>query len=219
MPTRDAFDRELGALRDGFVRLGNLVEDAVRRGIDAFHTHDPSLADTVIEADNVIDALHLELEQRCMGLMATQQPMAKDLRTIAAVWAMTIDLERIGDHAEDIARKVHRISPEPLLYPLVDIPGMADIVRKMLRQGLDAFVASDVGLAERTAAADHDVDHLYSGMFRTLNTYVIENPRTFERATHLLMAAQAVERMGDYATNIAERVVYMVTGTLKVLNV
>lgn len=218
MTTREAFDQDLRRLSDDLLRLGTLVEDAVRRSIDALRSRNVDLAAAIVAADNTIDALHLELEERCMRLMATQQPMAKDLRTIAAIWAMTIDLERVGDHAEDIARMVRRIAAEPLVKPLIDIPRMADMVRGMLREGLDAFVRHDVALAERMAAADDDVDHLYSQVFRELLTIMIEDPKKVERATHLLMAAQALERMGDHATNIAERVIYMVTGTLKELN-
>jgi len=219
MPTRDAFEQDLRQLSDDLLRLGTLVEDAVRRSIDALRARSTVLAEEVIAADNTVDALHLDLEERCVRLMATQQPMARDLRTIAAIWVMTIDLERIGDHAEDIARMVLRIAGEPLLKPLLDIPRMSEMVREMLRDGLDAFVRQDVGLAERMAARDDEVDHLYSQVFRELLTYMIEDPRSIQRATHLLMAAQAVERMGDHATNIAERVIYMVTGTLKELNV
>ena len=219
MPTRESFDQDLRQLSDDLLRMGTLVEDSVRRSIDALRARSTVLAEEIVASDNTIDALHLELEERCVRLMATQQPMAKDLRTIAAVWAMTIDLERIADHSEDIARMVLRIASEPLLKPLMDIPRMSEIVREMLRDGLDVFVRHDVGLAARMAARDDDVDHLYSQVFRELLTYMIEDPRSIERATHLLMAAQAVERMGDHATNIAERVIYMVTGTLKELNV
>jgi phosphate transport system protein len=218
MTTREAFDQDLRRLSDDLLRLGTLVEDAVRRSIDALRSRNAELAAAIVAADNTIDALHLELEERCMRLMATQQPMAKDLRTIAAIWAMTIDLERIGDHAEDIARMVLRIAAEPLVKPLLDIPRMAEMVREMLREGLEAFVRHDVALAERMAAADDDVDHLYREVFRELLAIMIEDPKKVERATHLLMAAQALERMGDHATNIAERVIYMVTGTLKELN-
>ncbi|HLJ59971.1 MAG TPA: phosphate signaling complex protein PhoU [bacterium] len=218
MTTREAFDQDLRRLRDDLLRLGTLVQDAVRRSIDALRSRNVELAGAIVAADNTIDALHLELEERCMRLMATQQPMAKDLRTIAAIWVMTIDLERVGDHAEDIARIVQRIAAEPLVKPLIDIPRMADMVRAMLRDGLEAFVRHDVALAERMAAADDDVDHLYSQVFRELLTFMLEDPKTIQRATHLLMAAQALERMGDHATNIAERVIYMVTGTLRELN-
>ncbi len=216
--TRESFDQALRQLSDDLLRLGTLVEDAVRRSIDVLRSRSVALADEVIAADDVIDTLHLELEERCMRLIATQQPMAKDLRTIAAIWAMTVDLERMGDHAEDIARMVRRMAAEPLLRPLVNIPRMADMVREMLREGLDAFVRRDVALAEHMAASDDDVDHLYSQVFRELLTDMIEDPKTIQRATHLLMAAQAVERMGDHATNIAERVIYMVTGTFRELN-
>ena len=216
--TRDAFDRELQRLSDDLLRLGTLAEDAVRRSIEALRSRSEELAESVIASDDAIDTLHLELEERCMRLMATQQPMAKDLRTIAAIWTMTIDLERVGDHAEDVARMVRRIASQPLLKPLIDIPRMADTVRGMLREGLDAFVRRDAALAECMAATDDDVDHLYSQVFRELLTYMIEDPRNIQRATHLLMAAQALERIGDHATNIAERVIYMVTGTLRELN-
>jgi phosphate transport system protein len=177
------------------------------------------MAEAVIEADNPIDAQHLNLEERCVQLIATQQPMAKDLRTIAAVWAMSIDLERMGDHAEDIARTTLRIAEQPLLKPLLDIPRMAETVLEMLRDGLDAFVLRDAVLAQSMAEKDDTVDHLYVQVFRELLTYMIEDPRTIRRATHLLMVAQALERIGDHATNIAERVIYMITGTLRELNV
>ena len=218
MTTRETFDRDLRALQDDLLRLGALVEDAVRRSLEALRTRSESLAGEVIEADNQIDALHLELEDRCLRLMATQQPMAKDLRRIASVWAMSIDLERMGDHAEDIARITRRMADEPLLKPLIDIPRMGDIVRTMLREGLDAFVQGDTAVAERMAAKDDDVDHLFSQVFRELLTYMIEDPKSISRATHLLMVAQALERIGDHATNIAERVIYMITGTLRELN-
>lgn len=219
MTTREAFDRDLHQLQDDLLRLGALVESALDRAIEALRSRSVQLADAVIAADNTIDALHLELEERCLRLMATQQPMAKDLRTIAAVWIMTIDLERMGDHAEDIARIVQRIAEQPLLKPLIDIPRMAELVRGMLRDGLDAFIARDTGLARQMAARDDEIDHVYAQLFRELLTYMLEDPRNIQRATHLLMVAQALERMGDHATNIAERVIYMVTGNLIELNV
>ncbi len=219
MTTREAFDRDLMQLQDDLLRMGALVEEAIRRAIEALRARSVEMADAIVRADDTIDALHLDLEDRCLRLMATQQPMAKDLRTIAAVWAMTIDLERIGDHAEDIALATKRMADQPLLKPLIDVPRMAEIVQEMLRDGLDAFVQRDTGRAQRMAAKDDEVDHLYAQVFRELLTYMIEDPRSIQRATHLLMVAQALERMGDHATNIAERVIYMVTGTLRELNV
>jgi phosphate transport system protein len=219
MTTREAFDRDLHQLQDDLLRMGALVESALDRAIEALRSRSLQLADAVIAADNTIDALHLELEERCLRLMATQQPMAKDLRTIAAVWIMTIDLERMGDHAEDIARIVQRIAEQPLLKPLIDIPRMAELVRGMLRDGLDAFIARDIAQARQMAARDDEIDHVYAQLFRELLTYMLEDARNIQRATHLLMVAQALERMGDHATNIAERVIYMVTGNLIELNV
>lgn len=219
MTTRETFDRDLEQLQQDLLRMGDLVDTAIRQAIEALQARSAEQAEAVVVSDNAIDALHLELEDRCLRLMATQQPMAKDLRMIAAIWTMTIDLERMGDHAEDIARITRRIAEQPLLKPLIDIPGMADLVREMLRDGLDAFVRRDTGLAEQMALKDDAVDHLYAQVFRELLTYMIEDPRNIQRATHLLMVAQALERMGDHATNIAERVIYMVTGTLRELNI
>jgi phosphate transport system protein len=216
--TRETFDRDLDRLQEDLLRMGDLVETAVRRSIEALQARSVAIADEVISGDDAADAQHLKLEERCMQLMATQQPMAKDLRMIAAVWAMTIDLERVGDHAEDIARITKRIAEEPLLKPLIDIPRMSIVVVGMLREGLDAFVARDAQLAERMARKDDEVDHLYAQVFRELLTYMLEDPTNTQRATHLLMVAQALERVGDHATNIAERVIYMVTGTFKELN-
>ncbi|HKV70029.1 MAG TPA: phosphate signaling complex protein PhoU [Gemmatimonadales bacterium] len=219
MTTRVNFDRDLQQLQEDLLRMADLVDDAIRRAVAALQARSLDAVSTVIASDNAIDALHLELEERCLRLMATQQPMAKDLRMIAAIWTMTIDLERMGDHAEDIARITQRSAGEPLLKPLIDIPRMAELVREMLHDGLDAFVRRDTTLAERMAAKDDEVDHLYGQVFRELLTYMIEDPKSIQRATHLLMVAQALERVGDHATNIAERVIYMVTGTLKELNV
>jgi phosphate transport system protein len=218
MTTRETFDRDLQELQADLLRMGDLVDGAMHRSIEALQARSTRQADAVINADNAIDRLHLELEDRCLRLMATQQPMAKDLRMIASVWAMTIDLERMADHAEDIAKITKRIAEEPLLKPLVDIPRMAEMVHEMLRDGLDAFVGRDADLAERMAGKDDAVDHLYGQVFRELLTYMIEDTKNIQRATHLLMVAQALERMGDHATNIGERVIYMVTGTLKELN-
>ena len=158
--------------------MGVLVDDEVSRSVDTLRSRSLGIADAIIASHDAIDALHLQIEDRCMHLMATQQPVAEDLRMIAAVWAMTIDLDPIADDAEDNARRVRRMAAEPLLKPLIDIPRMADIVGGMLREGLDAFVRRDVALAERVAAADDDVDHLYSQVHRELLTYMIDDPKT-----------------------------------------
>ncbi len=219
MTTRETFDRDLERLQVDLLHMGELVQTAVRRSVEALQARSVALADEVISGDDTTDALHLKLEERCMQLMATQQPMAKDLRMIAAVWAMTIDLERVGDHAEDIARITKRIAEQPLLKTLIDIPRMTNLVVEMLREGIDAFVARDAERAEQMARKDDEIDHLYAQVFRELLTYMLEDPRNTQRATHLLMVAQALARVGDPATNIAERVIYMVIGTFKELNI
>ena len=216
--TRDAFDRDLRQLQDDFLRMGRLVDAAVQRAIEALQARSVEGAEAVIASDNVIDALHLQLEDRCLRLFATQQPMAKDLRMIAAVWAMTIDLERMGDHAEDIAKVTRRMAGESPLTPLVDIPEMAELARGMLRDGLDAFVRGDAAQAERMARDDDKVDHLYAQVFMELLAYMFDDPKNIQRAILLLTVAQALERAADHATNLAERVIYMITGTLKELN-
>jgi phosphate transport system protein len=152
--TRETFDRDLERLQVDLLHMGELVQTAVRRSVEALQARSVALADEVISGDDTTDALHLKLEERCMQLMATQQPMAKDLRMIAAVWAMTIDLERVGDHAEDIARITKRIAEQPLLKTLIDIPRMTNLVVEMLREGLDAFVARDAERAQQMARKD-----------------------------------------------------------------
>jgi phosphate transport system protein len=218
MPTRETFDRDLHQLQDDFLRMGALVESAIRQSLEVLRSLDVAAADSVIAEDDRINALHLDLEERCLELIVRQQPMASDMRTIAAVLTMSIDLERMGDHAKDIGRITRRIVEEPLLKPLIDVPRMGEIVREMLRDGLHAFVRRDADLAARMASRDDDVDHLYAQVFRELLTYMLEDPKNIQRATHLLMVAQALERIGDHATNLAERVIYMVTGTLRELN-
>jgi phosphate transport system protein len=218
MAPRETFDRDLQQLETNLLNLGDMVDEALRRSVEALQERNAPLAKAVVDADDAIDALHLELEERCVQLMATQQPMAGDLRLIAAVWAMTIDLERMADHAVDIARVTERLASEPLLKPLIDIPRMADMVRTMVHEGLDAFARRDAEQAARMATRDDEVDHLYSQIFRELLTYMLDDPHVIQQATSLLMVAQALERIGDHATNIAERIIYMVTGTLKELN-
>ena len=212
------FAEELDQLKHRLLTMGGLAEERVRLAIRGLVERDAGLMADVIAGDAELNRFHVEIDDRSFKLLALHQPMAGDLRTIAAIWAMTMDLERIGDHAEDIARATKRMADQPLLKPLIDIPRMAEIVQRMLRMGLDAFVQRDVNLAEQMAAADDQVDHLYGQVFRELLTYMIEDPHSIQRGTHLLFSAQALERMGDHCTNIAERVIYMVTGTLKELN-
>ncbi|MDO8672563.1 MAG: phosphate signaling complex protein PhoU, partial [Dehalococcoidia bacterium] len=155
----------------------------------------------------------------CLSLMATQQPMARDLRLIIAVLLIGTELERMGDHAEGIAKITLMLADEPLLKPLVDIPRMADKAREMLRRSLDAFIARDAEAAKKIAAEDDEVDALYDRVYQELLTFMISDPRNITRATHLLWVAHNLERIADRATNICERVVFTVTGRMEEINV
>lgn len=217
--TREAFERELHTLKDDVVRMGTQAGELIRRAVEALKTRDVALAEQVISEDNAIDALHLDLERRCMRLLATQQPMAGDLRAIASVFAITIDLERMADHAEGISRAVRRLGSEPLVKPLVDIPKMETHIQEMLRDILEAFRGQNAELAIRTAAKDDAVDQLRNRVFHDLLDIMIKDPQTIHRALELLIVARHLERAADHLTNVGERIVYMVTGEMRELNV
>jgi phosphate transport system protein len=217
--TREGYVKELEALQSDLVRMARMAGAAVHAAVQALKDRDVTQADRIIREDDAVDALHLELEERCMRLLALQQPMASDLRTIAAVFAISIDLERLADHAEGISRAAKRIVEQPLLKPLIDIPRMDALVGEMLRDAMDAFVDHDAALAEAMARRDDEVDGLRSQIFRELLTYMISDPRAVPRALELLLVAQHLERAADHVTNIGERVIYMVTGEFRELNV
>jgi phosphate transport system protein len=217
--TREVYVRELEGLKADIVRMAGMAGEAIHASVEALKDRDAARAEQIIKDDDRIDALHLEMENRCMRLLATQQPMASDLRTIAAVLAITIDLERLADHAEGISRAVKRIASQPLLKPLIDIPRMEGLVQTMLREAMEAFLQRDPTLAEAMARRDDEVDALRSQVFRELLTYMMADPATVTRALELLLVAQHLERAADHITNIGERVIYMVTGDLRELNV
>lgn len=217
--TREGFERELHQLKDDVVRMGTRAGEAIHRAVEALKSRDVPMAQQVIEEDDAIDALHFDLEQRCMRLLATQQPMAGDLRTIASVFAITIDLERMADHAEGISRAVKRLAAEPLVKPLVDIPEMETKIQEMIRDTLEAFRSHDAELARRAAAKDDAVDELRNHVLHDLLDIMIKDPQTVPRALELLIVARHLERAADHITNVCERIVYMVTGELRELNV
>lgn len=217
--TRDRYHSDLEALRTEVVRMAGMAGDAIHASVEALKILDAASAERIIADDDKIDALHLELENRCMQLLALQQPMASDLRTIAAVFAITIDLERPADHAEGISRCISRLAGQPLLKPLIDIPRMEALVQNMLRDAMDAFLRHDPSLAEAMAKKDDEVDGLRSQVFRELLTFMIGDPTTTPRALELLLVAQHLERAADHVTNIGERAIYMVTGDLRESNV
>lgn len=217
--TRQAFDRDLQQLKDDMVKMGRQTGEAIHQSVEALKTRDLALAENIIAADDTIDAIHIELEDRCIRLLATQQPMASDLRMIASVFAITLDLERLADHAEGIARATTRLGTDPLVKPLVDIPKMEAVVQEMLQEALQAFVTRDHQLAVRMAEKDDIVDELRSRIFQELLGIMLKDPNAVPRALDLLLIAQHLERAADHATNIGERVIYMITGKLQELNV
>jgi phosphate transport system protein len=197
--------------------MGSMVEKQLDRSVTALRTLDHDAARRVIEGDNDIDRLRYQIEEHAIELIATQQPMASDLRTIVAALSIIVDMERVGDHAEGIAKITLKHGDQPLLKPLVDIPRMAELARGMLHRALDAFVNKDAEAAERVAAEDDEMDRLYNQVYRELLTYMLNDPRTIDRATWLLWVAHNLERVADRATNICERVVYLTTGQMPVV--
>jgi phosphate transport system protein len=216
--TRGMLDRELTQIQDDVLRLGSMVEDAIQLSIEALKKRDVDLARQIIADDEKINALRYAVEEHCLTVIATQQPVAGDLRTIIAAMHIAIEMERMADHAEGIAQLVTRLADEPLLKPLIDVPRMADIACEMLRTSLDAFIARDPQAATAAAARDDMIDQLYDQVFRELLTYMLQDPRNISRATFLLWVAHNLERIGDRGTNISERVVFMTTGKLQELN-
>ncbi|MHB9093108.1 MAG: phosphate signaling complex protein PhoU [Eubacteriales bacterium] len=216
--TRHAFDRALEELQQEILRMGSLVEQAIYNAVHSLAKQDVPLADEVIEGDKIIDQMEYDIENRCLKLIATQQPIAGDLRKISTGFKIITDLERMADNSVGIARITKRIAGQPLIKPLVDIPRMAALARQMVKDGLDAYVKGDVDLARTLNDKDDQVDHIYSQIFRELLTYMMEDPKTITQATHLLFVGRYLERIADHATNIGERVVYLVTGELPDLN-
>jgi phosphate transport system protein len=217
--TRAAFDRQLHELQDETLLLGSMVEKAVERAVDALARRDQDLARAVVRHDSLIDERRWHIEEKAIELIARQQPLAGDLRVIASVMQIVTDLERMGDHAEGIAKIVLMHEDQPLLKPLIDIPRMADQACSMLRRSLEAFVGRDSEAAKLIAAEDDIVDGLYDQVYRELLTFMIEDPHTIQRATWLLWTAHNLERIADRATNICERVVFLVTGKMEEINV
>ena len=219
METRTVFHRRLRAIQDDVMAMGSMVEKALERSIEALKNRDLSLAHQIIKDDQKINSKRFGIEEDCIGLIATQQPMASDLRIIIGVLNIIAELERIGDHAEGISKIVLMIGDEPPLKPLVDIPRMAEKTISMLKQSLDAFINNDTETARRVATEDDDVDNLYSQVFRELLTFMAEDPKTITRATRLIWVAHNLERSADRVTNICERIVFTVTGKMEEIGV
>ena len=211
---RTEFHRDLSALEDELLTLGGMVEKAIAKSLDALKNRNHALAEEVIREDDVIDEMRFALEERCIDLIATQQPLAGDLRILITALHVAVELERMGDYAEGIAKITLLMGDEPPLKPLIDIPRMADRAMDMLRRSLDAFVDRDTASAYQICDDDDEVDALYEQVYRELLTYMITDPGAIRRATFLLWVAHDLERIADRTTNIAERVIFLVTGRL-----
>jgi phosphate transport system protein len=216
--TRGTLDVELGQIQEDVLRMGSMVEEAVHRSIQALKNRDVELARQIVAADQHINELRYKIEEQCLKVIATQQPVAGDLRMIIAAMHVAVEMERMADHAEGTAELVTRMADEPLLKPLIDLPRMADIACEMLRDSLDAFIARDAKAATAIVARDDEIDQLYDQIFRELLTYMLQDPSNINRATYLLWVAHNLERTGDRVTNVSERVVFMATGQLKEMN-
>jgi len=212
--TRALFEKHLQELKADVLTLSSMVEKAIDRSIDALKRRDLNLAHQIIADDENVNHKRFEIEDKCVSLIATQQPMASDLRTIIAILYISNELERMADHAEGIARITVMIGNEPPLKPLIDIPRMAQKAIEMLRQGMESFMERDVKKAEAVCTADTEIDQLYDQVYRELVSFMIEDPKTITRATHLMWVAHNLERIGDRATNIAERAAFTVTGKM-----
>jgi phosphate transport system protein len=211
MPRR-LFDQHLRELQDHVLAMGSMVETALYRSMDALKNRDMELARKVINEDQLIDQKRFEIEEECIDLIVTQQPLASDLRIIIAVLNIIVDLERIADHAEGTGKISILIGQEPPLKPLIDLPRMAELTGGMLRRSLEAFINHDAVTAQKICAEDDAIDNLYDQVFRELLTFMAEDPKTITRATRLIWVAHNLERSADRVTNIAERIIYVVTG-------
>jgi phosphate transport system protein len=215
MEIRATFHKKLREIQDDILAMGSMVSKAILRSVEALKNRDLDLAHQIITDDQKINNKRFEIEEKCIELIATQQPMASDLRIIVTVLNIITELERIGDYAVGIAKIVIMIGDEPPLKPLIDIPRMAEQTVAMLRRSLDAFVNRNAEAAKKVSDEDDLVDHLYDQVFRELLVFMAEDPKTITRATRLIWVAHNLERSADRVTNICERVVFVVTGKME----
>ena len=205
------FQEELDQLKARLLEMGGLAEERVRAAVRALVERDAGLVDVVLTGDTPINQLHIEIDGRCVKLLALYQPMAVDLRVILSAVKINTDLERVGDLAVNIAEAAVRCLAHPPVKELIDIPRMAEIAHGMLRDALDAFVRRDTALAQQVLDADDALDALKTQVFRELLTYMLQDPQKIEPSLDLILVSRHLERIGDHATNIAEDVIFMVS--------
>ncbi len=206
---RQHFEAELGALRNQLLRMGGLVEERVHLAVHSLVARREEDARRVIATDAEVNQLQMDIDDRCLRLLATQAPLAGDLRLITSTMKINADLERMGDQAVNVAENALNLIPQPPLKPLIDIPRMAEVTEKMIRDALDAFVKRDAVLARDVLGRDDEVDDLKDQVFRELLTYMMADPGTIQRALALILVSRNLERIADHATNIAEDVIFI----------
>ena len=204
------FHEELETLKQTLLAMGGLVEDQIRRVVRALVERDSDLAQEVIDRDREVNSYDVEVDEKCVELLALHQPTAGDLRFITTAMKIVTDLERIGDQAVNMGQRVLELNREPQLKPYIDLPRMAELAQSMVKESLDAFVARDTELARQVCGEDDAVDALKEQIFRELLTFMMEDPKTIPRAIRLILVSRFLERVADHATNIAEMVIYMV---------
>jgi phosphate transport system protein len=215
MEIRTGFHKKLKEIQDDILVMGSMVSKSIARATEALQNRDLKQAQQIIEDDQKINQKRFEIEEKCIQLIATQQPMASDLRTLISVLNIITELERIGDYAEGNAKITIMIGNEPPLKPLIDIPHMAEKTIDMLNRSLDAFIKRDAELAKKIIAEDDLIDNLYDQVFRELLFFMAEDPKTITRATRLIWVAHNLERSADRVTNICERVIFIISGKME----
>jgi phosphate transport system protein len=215
MDLRATFQKELYDTKDEVLTMGSMVEKALDRAVEALKKRNLTQAHQIIADDVKINEKRFGIENMCIQLIATQQPVATDLRFVVSILNIVTELERIGDYAEGIAKIVVMIGDEPPLKPFIDIPRMCEITVEMIRGSLKSFIEGDEKLAMEVVSKDNVVDQLYDQVFRELLTFMMADPRTINRATRLIWVAHNIERAADRATNICERVIFTITGKMQ----
>lgn len=210
--TDKRYEEELKKLREEILYMGGMVEDQIQKAIKSLVDRDSSLAEVIIERDHEVNRLDVDIDDLCIKLLALHQPAGRDLRFITTGLKITTDLERIGDMAVNICERALELNQEPQLKPYIDIPRMARIAQRMIRESLDAFVREDTELALTVCKNDEEVDQLNSQIFREVVTFMIADPATINRAIKISSLSKYLERIADHATNIAEMVIFMVKG-------
>lgn len=213
--TRKTFDAQLRDLEQLLLKMGSFVEGMLDTAMQALVRQDVELANDVIRRDDIADEMDLTIEASCMRLLALQQPMSKDLRIIGTAMKITTDLERIGDYSVDIARAAKELAGEPYFKPLVDLPKMAELTKKMVRDALQAFIDRSIEAAIRVSDDDDAVDQLNRSLLDELVDYMRKDPTVVKQSVHLILISRYLERIADHVTNVAERIVFMETGELK----